>query len=75
MERSLGFRDLIHARSIDVVRHTHGNFLETRQHIEFGQEDVRQTIDSRCLPRDGRIEPAASTISSGGHTTLSTDGA
>ena len=73
MEVGLRHRDLVVTHTVDLVCHTYRDLLETREHIELGEEEVSETVNARCEARNRRVEPTTATRTPCGRTTLTTD--
>ena len=73
MKLGLTHRDFIVADTVDLIGHTDWNTVKTREHIEFGEEEISEAIDPRCIASHRRIKPTTSACSACGDATLTTN--
>src|SRR6185437_1903416 len=75
VEVALRVRQLLDALAVDLVRDTDRDLLPAGEHVELGEEEVRQTVDAGGVAGDDRVEPAAAAVPAGGDAALAADAA
>src|SRR5699024_12421903 len=60
----------IKALAVDVIGHANRDFTDAGEHVELGQEVVRETVDAGGIARNHRVIPATTAGTSGVHADL-----
>src|SRR5699024_5310046 len=72
VELGLCHGDLVVADAVDVLTHAHGDGLATGDHVQLGEEEVGDAVDTCRVTGDGCVEPTAAAVTAGGDPVLAT---
>ena len=73
MQVGLGHRHLVDAPPVHLVCDADRDAVEAGEHVELGEEEVGDAVDTGRVTGDHRVEPAGAPGASGGHPELATD--
>src|SRR5665647_407474 len=72
VEVALVGRHLVEPLAPDVVGHADRDLRQAGEHVELGQDQVRQAVDPSRVARNDGVVPAAPAGAAGGHAVLAT---